>query len=90
MKKNTECKKLLGIKVDCGLKFENYLYGVIQKASTKINVLSRFTPFMNLSQKKMLKNFFFKSQFSYTPLVLMCHSRTINNKKATYMKDIYT
>ena len=78
--KNTECEKLLGIKVDCGLKFENYLSGVIKKASNKINALSRVTPFMNLSKKKMLMNSFFKSQFSYCPLVWMCHSRTINNK----------
>ena len=49
--KNTECEKLLEIKVDCGLKFENYLDGVIKKASNKINALSRVTPFMNLSKK---------------------------------------
>ena len=77
--KNSECEKLLGIKVDCGLKFENYLSGVIKKASNKINALSRVTPFMNLSKKKMLMNSFFKSQFSYCPLVWMCHSPTINN-----------
>ena len=35
---------------------------------------------MNLSKKNMLTNSFFKSQFSYCPLVWMCHSRTINNK----------
>ena len=34
---------------------------------------------MNLS-KKMLMDSFFKSQFSYCPLVWMCHSRTINSK----------
>ena len=56
---NTECEKILGIKVDCGLKFENYLDGVIKKASTKINTLSRLTRFLNLSTKKMLMNFFF-------------------------------
>ena len=67
--KNSECEKLLGIKVDCGLKFENYLSGVIKKASNKINTLSRVTPFMNLSKKKMLMNYFFMSQFSYCPLV---------------------
>ena len=39
--KNTECEKLLGIKVDCWLKFESYLDGVIEKASNKINALSR-------------------------------------------------
>ena len=78
--KNSECEKLLGIEVNCGLKFENYLDGVIKKASNKINALSRVTPFMNLSKKKMLMNSFFKSQFSYCPLAWMCHSRTINNK----------
>ena len=49
-------RKLLGIKADCGLKFENYLSGIIKKASNKINTLSRVTPFMNLSKKKMLMN----------------------------------
>ena len=62
--KHTEWEKLLGIKVDCELKFENYLDGVIKKASNKINFLSRVTPFMYLSKQKMLMNSFFKSQFS--------------------------
>ena len=35
--KNTKYERLLGIKVDCGLKFENYLHSVIKKASNKIN-----------------------------------------------------
>ena len=34
--KNTECEKLLGIKVYCGRKFENYLDSVIEKASNEI------------------------------------------------------
>ena len=50
--KNKKCEKLLGIKVDCELKFENYLDRVIKSASNKINALSRVTPFMNLSKKK--------------------------------------
>ena len=78
--KYTECEKLIGIKVDCGLKFENYLDGLHKKVSNKINALSRATPFMNLSKKKMLMNSFFKSHFNYCPLVWMGHSRTINNK----------
>ena len=31
--KTTECEKLIGIKTDGGLKFENYLDGFIKKAS---------------------------------------------------------
>ena len=45
----------MGIKVDCGLKFENYLDGVIKKASNKINALARVIPFMSFSKKKMLR-----------------------------------
>ena len=47
--KQNECKKLLGIKTDYGMKFENYLNSVTKKACNKINALSRVTPFMNLS-----------------------------------------
>ena len=56
--KNTECEKLLGIKVDCELQFENYLDRVIKNASNKINALSRVTLFMNLSEKKNVIGFF--------------------------------
>ena len=38
--KNTECTKLLGRKVDCNLRFKNYLDGVIKKASNNANALS--------------------------------------------------
>ena len=62
--KNTKCKKLLGIKVNCGQKLESYLDGVIRKASNKINASSRVTPFMNLSKKKMFKNSLFKLLFN--------------------------
>ena len=68
------------------MKFENYLDSVIKKASNKINTLSRVTPFMNMSKKKMSMNSFFKSQFSYCPLIWMCHSRTINNK-ISYLQE---
>ena len=48
--KNTEREKILQIKVDCGLKFENYLDGVIKKASNKVNSLSRTSSFMSLAK----------------------------------------
>ena len=35
---------------------------------------------MNLSKRKILMNAFFNSQFSYCPLIWMCHSRIINKK----------
>ena len=35
---------------------------------------------MNISKRRILMNAFFKSQFSYCPLVSMCHSRANNDK----------
>ena len=35
---------------------------------------------MNISKRRILMNAFFKSQFSYCPLVWMCHSRANNGK----------
>ena len=39
--KNTNCEKLLGIKLDSKLNFNEHLDGIIKKASRKINALSR-------------------------------------------------
>ena len=78
--KNTNCEKLLGIKAESRLNFNEHLDGIIKKASRKINALSRITPFMNISKRCILMNTFFNSQFNYCPLVWMFHSRSINNK----------
>ena len=50
--KNTKCEKLFEIKVDCGLKFQNFRW-FHWKSSNKINALSKVTPFMNLLKKKV-------------------------------------
>ena len=78
--KNTNCKKVLGIKVDNRLNFNKHLDGIIKKASCKINVLFRITPFMNIGKRHVHMNSFFNSQFNYCPLVWIFHSRSINNK----------
>ena len=78
--KNTNCEKLLGIKADSRLNFNEHLDGIIKKASRKTNALSRITSFMNISKRGILLNSFFNSQFNYCPLVWMFHSRCINNK----------
>ena len=78
--KNSEYEKLLGIKVDTKLNFNEHLNDIISKASRKVNALSRVVPYMSLSKKKILMNSFFNSQSSYCPLIWMFHSRVINNK----------
>ena len=67
--KNTSREKLLGIKVDSRLNFNEHLDGIIKKVSRKINPLSRITPFMNISKRRILRNSFFNPQFNYCPLV---------------------
>ena len=78
--KNTSCEKLLRIKVDSRLNFNEHLDGIIKKASRLINALSRITPFMNISKRHIFMNSFFNWQFIYCHLVWMFHSRLVNNK----------
>ena len=35
---------------------------------------------MDLTKRRFLMNSFFTSQFSYCPLIWICHSRTVNTK----------
>jgi len=77
---NSKCEKLLGVKFDHNLSFDDHITELCKKASRKINALARVTPFMNVQKKRVLMNAFFKSQFSYCPLIWMCHSRANNNK----------
>ena len=78
--KGSEYEKLLGIKVDTKLSFNEHLYDIINKASFKVNALSRIVPYRSLCKKKIRMNSFFNSQFSYCPLIWMFHSRIMNNK----------
>ena len=78
--KNSDCKRLLGIDIDCKLSFENHINQICSKARAKIKALARIAPFLNKRKRKLLMNAFFKSQFSYCSLSWMFHSRTLNNK----------
>ena len=77
---NSLSEKLLGVTFDCKLKFNKHIKDISQKASQKINVLTRLAPYMETTKKRVLKNAFFKSQFNYCPLVWMCCNRSLNTK----------
>ena len=79
-KENTRREKLLGIQFENKLSYDYRLSKICKKASRKLYALGRVTPYMNLSKRKILMNAFFNSQFSYCPLIWMCHSRIINKK----------
>ena len=80
MAKNSEYKKLLGVRYDYKLTFEKQIFNLCRKASRKIYVLARITPHMDLSKRRMVMNAFFNLQFNYCPLIQTCHNHTINEK----------
>ena len=72
-------EKLLGIKFDNKLSFENHVSSFCKKASQKLHTLTRIVNYMNLSKPKALMKTFFTSQFNYCPLVWMFNSRELNH-----------
>ena len=67
--KKSNCEKLLGVKFDSKLRFDQNITNLCGRASRKIHALARLTPFMNLSKQRLLMNSFFKTQFNYCPLI---------------------
>ena len=64
---NTECEKLLGVKIDVNLNFNNDIPDLCKKASKKISALDRATLFMGLSKRKLLMNTFFQFTVQLLP-----------------------
>ena len=76
----SDTEKLLGVKFDKKLTFDDHISDICKKTGKKISALARVTPYMGIAKKRILMNAFFISQFSYCPLVWMFHSRTDNIK----------
>ena len=77
---NSTHERLLAVKIDSKLFFNNHIDEIYKKASLKLNALSRITPHLGFKKKKLLINSFFISQFNYCQLIWICHNRTKNNK----------
>ena len=80
-KLSSTCReKLLGIKIDNNLTFEENVEGLCKKASQKVNLLTRISSLMRFEQRQRIVNSFITSHFSYCPLVWIFHSRRLNNR----------
>ena len=77
---NSQCEKLLGIKIDNKLTFDEHVSNICTKATQKLHALSRAGNFMTMKQRKTVMNSFILSQFGYCPLVWMFHSRKLNHR----------
>ena len=73
--KNSREEKLLGVKIDSKLSFENHVSSLCKKASQKLHALARVVNFMDLAKRKSLMKAFITSQFNYCPLIWMFHSK---------------
>ena len=76
---NSNSQNLLGATIDRKLNFNKHVTNLCDKASKTIQALARIFPYIYQTQKRLLMNAYFMSQFSYCPLVWMNHSRTLNN-----------
>ena len=78
--KNSREEKLLCVKIDSKVSFENQVSSLCKKASQKLHALVRVVNFMDLAKRKSLMKAFITSQFNYCPLIWMFHSRQLNNQ----------
>ena len=76
---NSNAQKLLGIKVDNKLSFDDHLRDLCNKASQK-HALARIAHYKQPLQMQTIMKAVINSQFGYCPLVWMFHSRTLNNR----------
>ena len=72
--------KLLGIKIDNQLKFNEHISSICKKVSLKLHALARVSGFMDQDKLRLLMKSFIESQFSYCSLIWMFHSRILNNR----------
>ena len=77
---NSKYEKLLVVKVDQELNFNEHVSSLCKKASQKLNALSRITSCMTFDQRRLILNSFITSHFSYCLIVRMFHSRKLNER----------
>ncbi len=61
--------KLLGVKIDQGLTFDEHISDLCRKAAAQLNALKRLKGYMGFDAKKILIQSFVCSNFNYCPLV---------------------
>ena len=77
---NSKYEKLLGVKVDHELNFNEHVSSLCKRASQKLNALSRIASCMTFDQRRLILNSFITSHFSYCAIVWMFHSRKLNER----------
>ena len=85
--KTSTCKKLLDVKIDYKLMFDNHVANFCEKANNKLRALARATPCMTVEKRKLLKNSFFNAQLN-APLYGCYIVLSVTAKSSICMKDV--
>ena len=67
--KNSECEKLLGVKFDSKLTFDQQMLDACKRTSRRVNALARVTTYMILPKRRLLMSSLFKVHFNHCPLI---------------------
>ena len=62
------------------MNFNEDVTNLCDEANKNIRSLARIFPYIPQTQKRLLMNVYFMSQFGYYPLVWINHSRKLNNR----------
>ena len=63
--KTSTCEKLLSVKIDYKLTFDNHVSNLCKKANNKLRALVRATSYMTIEKRKLLMNSIFNAQLNY-------------------------
>ena len=77
---SSNCEKLLGVKLDNKLNFNEHVSSLCKNASKKLHALARVAHYMTIEKRRIIMKTFINSHFNYCPLVWMFHSRSLNNR----------
>ena len=73
-------QKRLGVIIDRGMKFGEYIQIQCKKTGRKLCAFGRVCKFLSLERRRSFMKAFIESQFEYCPLVWMLCSRSSNNR----------
>lgn len=76
---NSSSEKVLGVVIDKNLNLNEQVTSLCNKSSNKIQALPQIFSYMSITQRKLLVNAYFLSQFGYYLLVWMNCSKILKN-----------
>ena len=72
--------KLLCLKIDNELNFNEHVTNICNTVSQKLPALARISGYMKVNKLRVILKAFIESQFQYCPLICMFHSRALNTR----------